>query len=162
MAEVHSTTQRQKRSTLSWHLGASSVDQAVRFSDQRQWQASSAGARLNLGLLALHADQEKDARRHIEQVAALLQDHPRHWAWLFVGLLRALWAARIGDMPSCRGWWAVARERGLGRVRSRDLWLPLERLAAATLERGWHEISRQAALLAQHADTAEVDLLVEE
>jgi len=32
MAEVHSTTQRQKRSTLSWQLGASSVDQAVRFS----------------------------------------------------------------------------------------------------------------------------------
>lgn len=32
MAEVHSTTQRQRRGTLSWHLGASSVDQAIRFS----------------------------------------------------------------------------------------------------------------------------------
>ena len=32
MAKVHSTTERQQRGTLSWHLGASSVNQAVRFS----------------------------------------------------------------------------------------------------------------------------------
>ena len=75
---------------------------------------------------------------------------------------RALWAARTGDQRTCQGWWTVALERGLGRVQTPDLWLPLERLAQAAGDQGWTDIARRAGSYARHARTSEVDLSIEE
>ncbi len=58
--------------------------------------------------------------------------------------MRAVWAAENGDEPTCRAWWAVANERGLGRVVSRDLLIPLNRLALAANRNGWNKIASRA------------------
>lgn len=137
-------------------------EQAERLASEQGWAAVGAVARLNLGVVALHTRQDALALEHIERATQLLHDHPRHWGWLFIGLVRAMSAAQAGDHRTCQGWWSVAVERGLGRVQSPDLWIPLERLGTAAAAHGWTDIARRAAQLAQHTHTGEVDLLIEE
>lgn len=132
----------------------SAYEQAERFASERGWDAMAAVARINLAILALHDNNETLARSQVERAAALLEQHPRHWGWLFIGLMRALWAALAGDQRTCRGWWSVALERGLGRVHSRDLGLPLERLAQAAEAQGWSDIARRSASYSRHAQAS--------
>ena len=74
----------------------------------------------------------------------MLQTHPRHWGWLFVGLMRALWAAEEGDERGCRAWWAVAHERGLGKLEIPDIYPVLLRLQQAADRMGWADVVARA------------------
>lgn len=127
------------------HAGAERCYQrSVRFAEERRWDAMAAVARLNLALLYLTTGAVRLSRAQADKAAELLAEHPQHYAWLSVGLLRALWAAEAGDEKTCRAWWAVAIERGLKRMRNPDLWLPLQRLNAQLLAQGWDDLAQQA------------------
>ena len=117
---------------------------SVRFAEERKWSSMAAMARLSLALLYLITGAARLARAQVDQAALQLAEHPQHYAWLSVGLLRALWAAEAGQERQCRAWWSVALERGLKRMRNPDLWLPLQRLHACVVEQGWHDIAQQA------------------
>jgi hypothetical protein len=58
--------------------------------------------------------------------------------------MRAVWAAQDGDERTCRAWWAVANERGLGRIQSQDLLIPLRQLVGASQHQGWMDIASRA------------------
>lgn len=116
----------------------------VRLATERKWPISVAVAHLNLCMVSLEREKMDFARIAIDQAEASLQQNPRHWAWLFIGTMRSMWAAEDGDEPTCRAWWSVANERGLGRMISRDLLLPLHRLAAATARNGWNDIATRS------------------
>ena len=121
---------------------------SVRFALERNWTSIAAVARLNLALLYLNGDGgDRLARAQVDQAADLLRDHPQHWAWMFVGLTRALWAAEAGDRNTCQAWWSVAVERGVDRILHPDLWRPLERLGLAAARHGWDDIVRKTTLL---------------
>ena len=122
-------------------------DRAARLAAARGWRVPAGIARLNLALVELRESRPAAAGRQVDAADALLQDHARHWGWMVVGLVRSLLAATQGDEAQCRAWWSVARERGVARVDNPDLWMPLERLAAAAEARGWSDIARQAARL---------------
>ncbi len=124
-------------------------DRAAYLAEGRGWGTIAAIARLNLALVELRDHRPDGARKQVDLVDQLLQEHPRHWGWVVVGLIRALLAAEGGDESRCRAWWSVARERGIARLQNPDLWLPLERLANAAAARGWKDISRQAAILGE-------------
>jgi hypothetical protein len=131
----------------------------VRIATERKWPISAAVAHLNLCMVSLEREKMEFARIAIDQAEASLQQNPRHWAWLFIGTMRSMWAAENGDEPTCRAWWSVANERGLGRMVSRDLLLPLERLAAATSRNGWNDIASRSvqyreAILATEAPSS--------
>jgi len=117
----------------------------VRFSTDRQWAGSAAVAHLNLALVHMERNAPRMARIAIEQAEAQLQQRPRHWAWMFIGLMRAVWAAQEGDERTCRAWWAVANERGLERIRTADLLMPIQLLVDAAQHQGWFDISERAA-----------------
>jgi tetratricopeptide (TPR) repeat protein len=119
-------------------------ERAARLSEDRGWKALAAVAHQNLALLALKRGDEDGARASIRVSEALLQTHPSHWGWLFVGLMRALWAAEEGDERGSRAWWAVARERGLGRLEIPDIYPVLVRLERASEREGWLDISQRA------------------
>jgi tetratricopeptide (TPR) repeat protein len=116
-------------------------ERAARLSEDRGWKALAAVAHQNLALLALKRGDEDGARASIRISEALLQSHPRHWGWLFVGLMRALWAAEEGDERGCRAWWSVARERGLGKLEVPDIYPVLLRLENASDRAGWSDIA---------------------
>jgi hypothetical protein len=59
-------------------------------------------------------------------------------------VIRAGWAAESADENTCRAWWSVAIERGLGRIISVDLVEPLQRIATAADRNGWNDISSRA------------------
>ncbi|MEC8423940.1 MAG: hypothetical protein VX000_09195, partial [Myxococcota bacterium] len=128
-----------------------SYARAARLAGARGWGDLAAVAHVNLALLALQQDQPQAIEAEIDRVAALLDDHPRHWAWQFVGLLRALRAATCGEAPACRAWWSVAQDRGLARMPGPDLWLPLDRLSTAAAAQGWDDLATSAAHLAARA-----------
>jgi tetratricopeptide (TPR) repeat protein len=127
---------------------ARAYQQTATLAESRNWKVKAAVARLNLALLGVLQDQTEVSRTEIDHAERLLKDHPHHWAWLFIGLLRALWAAQAEDERACRAWWAVANERGLERMRAPDLRVPLERLAAVTRRLQWDPIFDRAAKLA--------------
>ena len=134
----------------------------VRMATDRKWPISAAVAHLNLCLVSLGRENQAFTQIAIDQAEACLQDHPHHWAWLFIGTMRAMWAAENGDEPTCRAWWSVANERGLGRMLSRDLLTPLERLAAACDRNGWRKIALRSlqyheAILAIEAPAQHMD-----
>ena len=128
-----------------------SYARSARLAGARGWGDLAAVAHVNLALLALQRRETATVAVEIDRVAALLDDHPRHWAWQFVGLLRALRAADEGEEPACRAWWSVAQDRGLARMPGPDLWLPLERLSTAASARGWDGLARSATALATRA-----------
>jgi len=116
----------------------------VRMATERKWPISAAVAHLNLCMVSLERDSQAFTQIAIDQAEACLQEHPHHWAWLFIGTMRAMWAAENGDEPTCRAWWSVANERGLGRMISRDLLIPLDRLSKASQRNGWNKIAKRA------------------
>jgi tetratricopeptide (TPR) repeat protein len=128
-----------------------SYARSARLAEARGWSDLAAVAHVNLALLALQRREPGTVATEIDRVAALLDDHPRHWAWQFVGLLRALRAAERGEEPACRAWWSVARDRGLERMPGPDLWLPLERLSTAAAVQGWDDLAGAATALATRA-----------
>ena len=76
---------------------------------------------------------------------------------MFIGLMRAMWAAQEGDERTCRAWWAVANERGLGRIQSPDLIVPLRMLVGASQHQGWSDIAARAGGYLKQLTTAFVD-----
>ena len=139
---------------------------AARLAGARGWGDLAAVAHVNLALVALQRGDPATVAVEIDRVSALLDDHPRHWAWQVVGLLRALRAAERGEAPACRAWWSVAKDRGLARMPGRDLWLPLERLSTAAASQGWSDMADAAAALATRSmggvPTENVGIVVEE
>ena len=135
--------------------------QGARFAEERRWSGLAAVSTVNLALVELLSGGN-EAEALVGRAERLLVDQPRHWAWLFVALLRAGWAAGQGDEASCRSWWSVAQEHGLTRIQSPDLWMPMERLAAAASRQGWHDLAHEASRLSRHAQTADVELAIEE
>lgn len=115
---------------------------AARVARRNGWDLVAAVSHMNLALLVLSSDPPR-ARALVQDAQACLSDHGTHWAWVFVGVLEALWAAEAGDFASCSRWLQRAESCGLGRLSSPDLWLPLERLASAAAARGWGELARQ-------------------
>jgi serine/threonine protein kinase/tetratricopeptide (TPR) repeat protein len=124
-------------------------ERAARLSEDRGWKDLAAVAHQNLALLALKRGDEDGARASIRVSEALLQNHPRHWGWLFVGLMRALWAAEEGDERGCRAWWSVAKERGLGRLEVPDIYPVLCRMERAAEGSEWRDIARQSREIRQ-------------
>lgn len=116
----------------------------ARLAEERSWPISSAIAHLNLALISHSREDASFARINIDQAENLLQDHPRHWAWMYVGIFRAVWAAEVDDENTCRAWWSVSNDRGLGRMVSIDLIDPLKRLAVASVRNGWNDLAQKA------------------
>jgi tetratricopeptide (TPR) repeat protein len=116
----------------------------ARFSEEHNWPVPAAIAHLNLTFINLTREDPSFARIQLDQAEALLQNHPKHWAWLVIGVIRAGWAAESADENTCRAWWSVAIERGLGRIISVDLVEPLQRIATAADRNGWNDISSRA------------------
>jgi eukaryotic-like serine/threonine-protein kinase len=119
-------------------------EMVVRFASDRDWAGSAAVGQINLALVHMERSAPRMARICIEQAEAQLQARPKHWAWMFIGLMRAVWAAQEGDERTCRAWWAVANERGLGRIQSQDLLIPLRQLVGASQHQGWMDIASRA------------------
>jgi hypothetical protein len=135
---------------------------AVRYATERGWKRDAASARVQLALLSLQIEDFKGIRAEVEAAEADLSSSPKHGLWLHVGLLRALIGAEEGDERTCRAWWAVARERGLDSRHAPDLWLPLQRLAAAASRAGWEDLARQTAAALSTSSEAESVVVEEE
>jgi hypothetical protein len=119
-------------------------EMVVRFATDRDWAGSAAVGHLNLALVHMERNAPRMARIAIEQAEAQLQERPRHWAWMFIGLMRAMWAAQDGDERTCRAWWAVANERGLSRIQSTDMIVPLRKLVGGAQHQAWNDIASKA------------------
>ena len=120
----------------------------VRFARERNWEAHAAVGHLNLSSLLLEQGRRREARNELEHAERLLESSPQHWAWLHVGVHRAVWSAEDGDETRCRQWWQVATERGLGHLDTPDLRPVLTQLAALAAARGWGDVERRARSLA--------------
>ncbi|RME22755.1 MAG: hypothetical protein D6798_15065, partial [Deltaproteobacteria bacterium] len=105
---------------------------AARLATEHGWDLQAATSRVQLGLIALARGADRLAHIEIARAERLLGDHPRHYGWLAISLVKALWAAEDDQQVECRHWWRRARRQGLGRTPQPDLWIPLERLAART------------------------------
>jgi len=116
----------------------------ARMADEKAWPECAAITHLNLAIISHGREEENFARIAIDEAEKCLTDLPQHWAWMFIGVVRAAWAAELGDEPTCRAWWAVAQDRGLGRVLSPDLIAPLDRLAHATRIHNWNDLTSRA------------------
>ena len=116
----------------------------ARFAEENNWSLPAAIAHLNLTIINLSREDPSFARIHLDQAEAHIQNHPKHWAWLVIGLIRAGWAAESADENTCRAWWSVAIDRGLGRIISGDLVEPLSRVASAAERNGWNDIASRA------------------
>lgn len=135
---------------------------AAAFAEEHGWADEAATTRLSLAMVLLRSGEEVRAHQEVDRASQHLADQPHHWAWTLVGLLRALAAARLRDVRAARAWWQVARDRGLERVRaSPDLWLALQRLAAAAAALRLDDIASEALGLAQVPSTASATLQVE-
>ena len=119
-------------------------ESVARLAEERNWPISSAIAHLNLALISQSREDASFARINVDQAESHLQDHPKHWAWMYVGIFRAVWAAEVGDENTCRAWWSVSNDRGLGRMVSIDLVEPLKRLAVASVRNGWNDLAQKA------------------
>ena len=123
-------------------------EQTARLAAARGWRAKAAIGYLNIMLIAMGRGEQVEASNALERAAGLLQEIPRHWAWSFVGLVRAAWAAEAGREVDCRRWWLLAQDRGLGRIVSPDLHSVFVRLTKAAIHEGWEDIASEAAQLA--------------
>ena len=116
----------------------------ARLAATRGWSASAAIAHLNLAILNQEREDQSFARIAIDQAEAQLRELPQHWAWMFIGVVRAAWAAELGDEATTRAWWSVAKDRGLGRIIGNDLVAPLDALAVAAARHGWNDLAARA------------------
>ena len=112
--------------------------------DDRGWSAVSAVAHLNLALVAITRDELRQSLIDVARADEALREHPRHWGWTVIGLIRAVWGAECGDEELCRIWWVVAKDHGLENLRLPDLLIPLRQLVEATRYEGWDDIAEAA------------------
>jgi tetratricopeptide (TPR) repeat protein len=115
-----------------------------RYAEEQGLTNAAAVGRINLALLALAARDDKELAWQLGTAELALAQQPRHWTWVFVGLMRAILAAKDRNEPRTRAWWSVAREHGLAQLRTPDLQLPLQRLVEATAAAGWSDLSQAA------------------
>jgi serine/threonine protein kinase/tetratricopeptide (TPR) repeat protein len=116
----------------------------ARLAVMRGWPSSAAIAHLNLAIVSQGREDQNLARIAIDQAEACLAQLPQHWAWMVIGVVRAAWAAELGDEANTRAWWAVAIDHGLGRVVSYDMLGPLDKLAAAAVRQEWNDLAARA------------------
>lgn len=139
---------------------------AARLATERDWPLQAATSRVQLGLIALARGSDRLAHIEIARAERLLDDHPRHFGWLAISLVRALWAAEDDEQQECRRWWRRARRHGLGRSPQPDLWIPLERLAQAASSRGWKDLAGEVLAISHgqaDADSqAELEVEIDE
>jgi tetratricopeptide (TPR) repeat protein len=124
-----------------------------RYAEDQGLSAAAAVGHINLALLALAARDEVEMDWQLKSAENALTEQPRHWTWVFVGLMRAIQTARAHNEPRTRAWWSVAREHGLATLRTPDLWLPLKRLMEAAAAAGWADISQSALRIGQDLGT---------
>lgn len=133
-----------------------------RLAADQDLEGALAVGHLNLALLALQQRREDTLLVHLEEAEAALANQPRHWTWVFIGVIRADILAREHNEPRCRAWWSVAKEHGLATLHTPDLWLPLQRLAEAATRAGWNDIAQSALRLSRelghHEESAEVQV----
>jgi eukaryotic-like serine/threonine-protein kinase len=115
-----------------------------RYAEEQALTNAAAVGRINLALLALADRDDHEMEWQLKAAELALAQQPRHWTWVFVGLMRASMAAREHSEPRTRAWWSVAREHGLAQLRTPDLWLPLQRLVEAAAAAGWPDIAQAA------------------
>jgi tetratricopeptide (TPR) repeat protein len=114
------------------------------YAEEQSLTNAAAVGRINLALLALADRDEQEMEWQLKAAELALAQQPRHWTWVFVGLMRAAQSAREHNEPRTRAWWSVAREHGLSKLRTPDLWLPLQRLVEAAAAAGWSDIAQAA------------------
>ena len=119
-------------------------ENVARLAEERNWPISAAIAHLNMAIISQLRGDTSFVRINVDQAATHLREHPKHWAWMFVAILRSVWAAESGDENTCRAWWSVSIDRGLGRMISIDLIDPLKRLALAAVRNQWNDIAQKA------------------
>lgn len=115
----------------------------TRFSEERGFAEQAAASKIQLALLAVARGDLRRARGPVDSAAEDLAGSPEHGAWMYIGFLRALFAAEERDERACRAWWAVARERGLGERNGADTSAALSRLFTATTRAGWIDLARK-------------------
>ena len=120
----------------------------ARFNEERGQLAGAATAHVQLALLAVLRGEPRRARAAIEAAATDLAGSADHGLWMHIGVVRALVGAEEGDERTCRAWWAVARERGVGERNAPELIPALTRLAAACTRAGWTDIVRKILVTA--------------
>jgi hypothetical protein len=116
----------------------------TRMARLRGYEVLQAVGHLNMALLDLGARSFPDADREANSAAEALATQPRHWVWVYVGLVRAACAAKRGDQRAASQWWNLATERGLTDLRSADLWIPLMVLNSEAHSLGWTELEQNA------------------
>jgi len=116
----------------------------TRMARLRGYEVLQAVGHLNMALLDLGARSFPDADREANSAAEALATQPRHWVWVYVGLVRAACAAKRGDQRTASQWWNLATERGLTDLRSADLWIPLMVLNSEAHSHGWTDLERNA------------------
>lgn len=124
-------------------------DAAARFAEDRGWGDSAAVTHLQMALIALRHSAEHRVIQETDRANHLLQAWPQHWAWALVGVLRALAAARAGDVAATAAWWQVAWERLSGRLATAEFGLALQLLAGIAHRRGWTRIEQQARVMSR-------------
>lgn len=128
-------------------------EQYSRLADELDLRSAAAVGHLNLALLAMQEKKDDEVESQISAAEEALSSQPRHWTWVFIGVIRAGFMARAGNEPRCRAWWSVAREHGLATLRTPDLWLPLQRLGESAAAAGWQDIARSAWRIARDLGT---------
>jgi len=125
-------------------LAREHYERYARYAEEQSLTNAAAVGRINLALLALVDRDDQEMEWQLKAAELALAQQPRHWTWVFVGLMRATQAARERSEPKTRAWWSVAREHGLAQLRTPDLWIPLQRLVEAAAAAGWSDIAQAA------------------
>ena len=125
-------------------LAREHYERYARYAEEQGLTNAAAVGRINLALLALVDRDDQEMEWQLKAAELALAQQPRHWTWVFVGLMRATQAARERSEPRTRAWWSVAREHGLAQLRTPDLWIPLQRLVEAAAVAGWSDIAQAA------------------
>ena len=125
-------------------LAREHYERYARYAEEQSLTNAAAVGRINLALLALVDRDDQEMEWQLKAAELALAQQPRHWTWVFVGLMRATQAARERSEPRTRAWWSVAREHGLAELRTPDLWIPLQRLVEAAAAAGWSDIAQAA------------------
>jgi hypothetical protein len=121
------------------HASAAAVvyGRAARLAERRNWGPVAALARINLALLGWQESERGAAEREVERAAESLREHPGHWAWIFIHLLRGVWAARDGSPEGAQVALEAALSQGLGRIRIPDAVEPCRELWDHARREGW-------------------------
>jgi eukaryotic-like serine/threonine-protein kinase len=119
-------------------------ERCARYAEEEGMPAAAALGHVNLAMLCLTSQDWQAMDPHLDNAELAISKLPRHWIWAPVGVLRAIRMAHSGDEPHTRAWWAVAREHGLEKLRTPDLFPLLRALAEAASVQGWMDIARNA------------------